>query len=82
MRVKLLVWLLKFIYRRLTKICKQQHVKPIGIPLQRDPDNPCDMYEPTKRGQFAFDDCETDGHYLCRKCVHNVNNTKNIQMSL
>ena len=48
-----------------------------GIPYQRDPDAPCEFYEPLKRPYWYFRDCETDGHYLCRKCIHNVNNNTN-----
>lgn len=46
---------------------------PDGTPGVRDADAPCEDFEPVGR---AFEDapgegnCETDGHYLCRECVH------------
>ena len=70
--MKLLKWLIIFLYQIYTKKCEQTNIKPVGLPLNRDPDNPCPGYEPKKygRGQFKFDDCEGDGHYLCKNCVH------------
>jgi hypothetical protein len=44
--------------------------KPAGVPGNRDPENPCDFYEPRKKRLNDWDDCLTDGHYLCRECVH------------
>lgn len=68
-------WLLIWIYRQLVKSVKASGKRPVGIPLERDPDAPCEFYEPVKRfGQYRFNDCETDGHYLCDKCIHNVKN--------
>jgi len=45
---------------------------PIGLPYERDPDAKCEFYEPFKKKKWYFRDCETDGHYLCGKCIHNV----------
>lgn len=45
---------------------------PAGLPGHRDPDNRCDVYTP-KRVKDAFShfrDCQGDGHYLCKGCVH------------
>lgn len=52
------------------RLIKHNKEKPMGIPYQRDPDNPCEFYEPNSRGRYNFDDCESDGHYLCKKCCH------------
>jgi hypothetical protein len=38
----------------------------VGDPGVRDPDAPCTEFEP---GEPAGR-CETDGHYMCRECVH------------
>lgn len=39
----------------------------VGQPGGRDPEYPCAMFEP---GTPAGSDCNTDGHYMCRECVH------------
>lgn len=44
--------------------------KPVGIPGNRDPDNPCRVFEPRPRRPGDFADCLGDGHYLCRECCH------------
>jgi hypothetical protein len=57
-----------FAYRRWAK---PGHKKPVGIPGNRDPDCPCTGFEPTPRHKGpAWDDCQTDGHYLCDECCH------------
>jgi hypothetical protein len=38
----------------------------IGDPGVRDPDAPCSEFEPGDPDGR----CETDGHYMCRECVH------------
>lgn len=43
--------------------------KPVGIPGNRDPDNPCGEYSPRPR-EAADYACEGDGHYLCHGCAH------------
>ena len=43
---------------------------PLGEPGERDPDAPCEGYQP---GIPGHGDCESDGHYLCYTdpgCVH------------
>lgn len=45
-------------------------VKPVGVPGNRDPDHPCESYAPRPRQFGDWDDCLTDGHYLCRECCH------------
>jgi hypothetical protein len=42
---------------------------PLGVPGNRDPEHPCDGYEPRKREPGDFAECNGDGHYLCRKCA-------------
>lgn len=40
----------------------------LGVEGIRDPDAPCERFyrgEPDRH----FQDCETDGHYLCQECV-------------
>lgn len=65
-----LLWAISLFFWKLTRITMGNHTI-VGIPYQRDPENPCDVYEPFKyRGKLIFHDCESDGHYLCRKCVH------------
>jgi hypothetical protein len=54
--------------------------KPVGIPGNRDPDYPCSGYEPVpielarqlsfNSGNPFWQDCQTDGHYLCAECCH------------
>lgn len=53
-----------FSYRRWRGVMKEM---PVGVPGNRDPEFRCDHYEPGPRGGF---DCESDGHYLCKKCSH------------
>ncbi len=36
----------------------------VGVRGVRDPDSPCDTFEP---GEPAGD-CQTDGHYMCHEC--------------
>lgn len=67
---KIMLKMIISIYRFLVKNLKQISVNPVGLPLQRDPEYPCEYYEPTKRGSYDFQYCETDGHYLCEKCGH------------
>jgi hypothetical protein len=40
----------------------------LGAPGLRDPDFPCEGYEPGESRAAA--DCETDGHYLCAGCAN------------
>jgi hypothetical protein len=44
----------------------------IGAPNIRDPELPCDEFEPigTIYGKDYSGNCETDGHYMCAKCVN------------
>lgn len=44
--------------------------KPVGIPNNRDPQHPCEAYEPRRPHLNDWADCQTDGHYLCDKCCH------------
>lgn len=63
-----------FFWRKYMKRVPIPH--PHGIPYERDPEATCEFYEPFKRSKWYFQDCETDGHYLCGKCIHNVKNAK------
>ena len=39
----------------------------VGQPRVRDPEYPCDVFEP---GQpRPNNDCDGDGHYMCRECA-------------
>lgn len=40
----------------------------------RDPENPCFEFEPGDEVS-SWADCETDGHYICKECIHNVHRT-------
>lgn len=67
---RILKWVTFFFWRQYMKRVPVPH--PPGIPYERDPDAKCEFYEPFKRRKWYFDDCETDGHYLCAKCIHNA----------
>lgn len=63
-------WLMLFAYRRWASAMPR---KPVGIPYNRDPDCPCDCYEPRPKKLGDFGDwgkCNSDGHYLCSGCAH------------
>ena len=66
--------LAKFFWKIAIKGMRKNNNKPVGIPWQRDPENPCKFYEPFKRSPNSWHDCETDGHYLCKQCFHNIDN--------
>ena len=56
-----------FAYRRWAR---SEGRKPVGVPGNRDPDDPCPFYAPRLRRMGDWNDCRTDGHYLCRRCCH------------
>lgn len=60
-------WLALFAYRRWAR---PESRKPVGIPGNRDPDQPCESYAPRPRGIGDWRDCQGDGHYLCAGCAH------------
>lgn len=60
-------WLTRFAYRRWAP---DVGPKPVGVPGNRDPDAPCDGYAPRRWRPGDFQNCQTDGHYLCRECCH------------
>jgi hypothetical protein len=60
-------WLALYAYRRWAR---PGTPKPVGIPGNRDPDNPCHAYEPRTWRFGDWKDCRGDGHYLCHECVH------------
>ena len=60
------LWVMKFAYRRVATWTKE----PPGIPFRRDPEYPCDGYEPRQSKLNDWGNCQTDGHYLCFKCCH------------
>jgi hypothetical protein len=39
----------------------------------RDPDFPCTLFEETGLPFSVVNDCDGDGHYLCRRCMHYSN---------
>jgi len=48
-------------------------VVKFGAPYLRDPESPCDTFEPVSLSyEDKFPRCETDGHYLCKECCHKV----------
>lgn len=63
-------WLAKLAYRQWMKREAANGKKPVGIPGNRDPNNPCTAFEPRPVKQGDWGDCQTDGHYLCRECCH------------
>ena len=42
----------------------------VGVPYHRDPNDECRFYEPFKRSVYGFQDCQGNGHYLCKGCFH------------
>ena len=36
----------------------------------RDPEAPCNDFDPSPPQLGDFRDCESDGHYLCKECKH------------
>jgi hypothetical protein len=52
------------------KLAEAEPRKPVGIPGNRDPDNPCSAFAPRPRMAGDWADCESDGHYLCLECAH------------
>lgn len=58
-----------FAYRRWSK-GSPDATMPVGVPGNRDPEHPCTAYAPRPFELPDWNDCETDGHYLCRDCVH------------
>ena len=56
-----------FAFKRAVKANGQE---PDGIPFRRSREAFCDGYEPRKKLPGDWDDCMTDGHYLCYQCCH------------
>lgn len=46
--------------------------EPTGVPGRRDPEYPCESYEPRTRLRSDRGSCEGDGHYLCPGCCHHA----------
>jgi hypothetical protein len=46
-------------------------LESVGAPNIRDPEFPCAGFEPigTVYGEKSSGNCESDGHYMCNKCV-------------
>lgn len=59
-----------FAYRRWATSQEPGGRKPVGVPGNRDPDNPCEHYAPRRLMPGEWNDCMSDGHYLCRECCH------------
>ena len=60
----------RWAYLNYARHAKASGVKPVGVPGNRDPENPCPAFEPRKRRIGDWPDCEADGHYLCAQCCH------------
>lgn len=69
--LKMLIWLGRLFYTLYYRLKPEAAQLIPGIPYNRDPNAPCEAYEPflQPRKEY-FTDCETDGHYLCKKCCH------------
>ena len=52
-----------------------ENIHGTGIPGDRDPEAPCDSYDP-RRFTAIFEECIGDGHYLCKQCIHWVNHER------
>ena len=59
-------------YRRYARQMQATGRKPVGVPGNRDPESPCSAFEPRPRKLGDFDDCQSDGHYLCSECCHKM----------
>ena len=61
--------LFRFAFNRWKATFPPDKKAPVGAPYVRDPDYPCDCYEPgiCKAGAWI---CQGDGHYLCSDCRH------------
>ncbi len=58
-----------FAYRRWRRHEGAYTKAPTGIPGHRDPDYPCNGYNPSARFRLDWR-CDGDGHYLCEGCAH------------
>jgi hypothetical protein len=47
----------------------------------RDVDSPCSLYEETDYPISVVNDCEGDGHYMCRDCTR-LTNAKHREFAL
>lgn len=72
MKTRIYKWLCLYFYN--LWVLSAGVKKPVGIPGNRDPEAPCEVYMPIKKQGILSGDCETDGHYLCDKCIHNIKN--------
>jgi hypothetical protein len=45
-------------------------IRLFGAPGVRDPDYPCEAFDPVPGPEYApgDGDCDTDGHYMCLEC--------------
>ncbi len=60
------MWVMLFAYRRAVIVTEV----PDGVPTVRSMADPCPAYAPRKSRSGDWQNCETDGHYLCRECCH------------
>jgi len=67
-------WLLTTIAKWCLSRLKNYGKLPVGLPGHRDPDSRCAGYQTKDISDSwaRFRDCETDGHYLCKKCIHRI----------
>jgi hypothetical protein len=63
-RQRFWLWLMRYCYRKVVIVTQV----PDGVPSIRSMTDPCPGYAPRKRRLGDFQDCETDGHYLCQEC--------------
>ncbi len=54
----------------------------LGDKAVRDPDAPCLDFDPSMSGLGDMQQCETDGHYLCRACKWKVREPDEKQVSV
>lgn len=66
MRQRFWLWLMRLAYRKVVIVTQV----PDGVPTVRSMDAPCPGYSPRKPHLYDWQDCETDGHYLCGECCH------------
>lgn len=71
MKEKIMMFIIRYLFKRLKTHHEKNNKIPVGLPYMRDPDHPCEFYEPVKQKIEGFSaECYSDGHYLCKECKH------------
>ena len=58
----------QYYYRKVAMLYPR---KTAGLPGNRDPESPCEVYAPRPQHPTDWlDGCQGDGHWLCAECCH------------